>query len=223
MLSQEMVHAYDTLTVARNLNALLHRRERMIERVALCAAHDWTDGRIPAHPVAIAGASNHRAHPDGVPRAYCRHCGVERVGRADELPSDPRVAPPVLAIDVAIAAARTELTRMTALDAMEVVAWGAASWRGPVSLAVPGMTPWLVTIEPFCAYDHFGVHLGIDGAVHSYALHELEGVARDPYLDDAERTMWALIVRRARVALREAFGARLTARPARARSRNRIG
>lgn len=109
---------------------------------------------------------------------------------------------PVLNIDVAIAAAQHELAWMQALDAAEVDAWGSESWLGAVSLTLPGMS-WLVTIAPFCTDGHFGASVGFDGKVRSYLMTELDAAARSSYCDDAERTMWALVARRVRHAIRE--------------------
>lgn len=111
----------------------------------------------------------------------------------------------MLDTDADIAAARDELARANALDELERIAWGAASWRGQVSLHVPGTAPLLVTIEPFRTSEHVGVSVGFDNEVRKYSLAELAAAARNPYLDETERTMWALVARRARRAIDETF------------------
>lgn len=211
MPSTALVDVYDTATTVSSLELLLRRRANVIERVALCA-HDWVEGPQQVH-LPLDDAGQRRARTGGARREYCERCRAERSTKVDYLDEASPAEPPVRELDAAIAAARTELSRMQSLDAAEAVAWSGASWRGEVWFHAPSMPVWLVTIEPFCSYDYFGARVGFDGVVRSYALSELDAAAHSPYLDAAERTVWALIARRVRHAVRETFRLdRVTAR-----------
>lgn len=98
------------------------------------------------------------------------------------------------AIEDQISAARAIAARERRLDAVE-----AGAWRGDI-LQVDGAAPVLVQIGTYAGDDRH-VALTLDGEFRSYSIDEIAGTASDRRLDDAQRTAWGLIARRARRAL----------------------
>jgi hypothetical protein len=180
------------------------RRASLLAAVAACPRHTWTQvgpDRAFAGPVAPRGKENQAAHGNIEITVRCQ-CGAERHELVNGLHVEVGVAyAPMSEIDEALSSARRELDRQRALDATEAAAWRTIG-AGREILAVPGAQPVEVQIVPYRDCDY--VRLSIDGAEACYSLAQLEATGTASHLDDAQRTTWALIARRAARLLREA-------------------
>lgn len=97
-------------------------------------------------------------------------------------------------VDSQLADSWTRLRRSNDLDRIE-----AGAWRGN-TLEVAGAASVLVEIATYVDDDRH-INLGLNGERRCYSIDEIEDTATNRRLDDAQRTAWALIARRARRAL----------------------
>lgn len=184
------------------LRDLERRHASLLTSVAACPRHTWAQvgpHRPFSGPVAPR-LENQAAHGNIEITARCG-CGAERRELINGRHVETGAAyAPTSEIDEALTAARRELDRQRALDATEATAWSTI-WGDRQILAVPGAQPVEVSIVPYRDCDY--VRLSLDGVERCHSLARLEAAGTASDLDDAQRTTWALIARRAARVLRE--------------------
>lgn len=157
-------------------------------------------------PVAFGWRENRAAHGNITRTEECRRgCGAMRRVNINNLHEEiGSTFAEIDDVDRRIADLQRALQASRRLDEVERSAWSAGR-AGHSRLSVEGATPVDVKIELYRG-DDAHVLLSLDGDARSCAVADIAAAADSPRLDEAQRTVWALIARRVRRMLAHARG-----------------